>query len=176
MSDNTATGQSLQPTMSWSFDMLPKSLQRYGEYLDENWKTKVYDPSSSSYTPEMLSAHILRNMVSLMDQELRDDDLWDMFRSIFENWKLQDWKRTPGPVLKIFRNFLYENGVYTKIDNISIASKLDKLVINENFPEYPIEDIHSWLAKGKRFNSRFNPVKLQRPTPEYPTNINPKIS
>lgn len=74
-----------------------------------------------------------------------------MFRSIFENWKLQDWKRTPGPVLKIFRYFLFENGVYTKID---------KLVVNEDFPEYPIEDIQSWLAKGKRFNSRFNPVKI----------------
>lgn len=77
-----------------------------------------------------------------------------MFRSIFENWKLQDWKRTPGPVLKIFRYFLFENGVYTKID---------KLVVNEDFPEYPIEDIQSWLAKGKRFNSRFNPVKLVDP-------------
>lgn len=67
MTDSTASGQSLQPTIPWFLDMLPKILQRYGEYLDENWRTKANDPFSSSCTPKMLSAHILRNMVSLMD-------------------------------------------------------------------------------------------------------------
>ncbi|RKF65129.1 hypothetical protein OnM2_012007 [Erysiphe neolycopersici] len=29
------------------------------------------------------------------------------------------------------------------------------------------EDIQSWPAKGKRFNSRYNPLDLQKPTPKF---------
>ncbi|KAI1003157.1 hypothetical protein K3495_g5048 [Podosphaera aphanis] len=82
----------------------------------------------------MLSGHVLRNM--------------DIFKTIFE-----DWKNLPAPVLKILRKFLFENGVYTKIDNGSIAVKLENLIALDDAPEFPPDEIQKWLSKGKNFTS-----------------------
>ncbi|KAI0992517.1 hypothetical protein K3495_g15668, partial [Podosphaera aphanis] len=145
--------------------ILPHNLQRYREYLDNNWNTKVKNPSATTYTTEMLSGHVLRNMVSFADQELRDYDLWDMFKTVFEDWKLKDWKNLPAPVLKILRNFLFENGVYTKIDNGSIAVKLENLIALDDAPEFPPDEIQKWLSKGKNFNSFYHPTNINNYNP-----------
>ncbi|TQS34835.1 hypothetical protein Golomagni_04768 [Golovinomyces magnicellulatus] len=88
-----------------------------------------------------------------------------MFKTVFEDWKLKDWKNLPAPVLKILRNFLFENGVYTKIDNGSIAVKLENLIALDDAPEFPPDEIQKWLSKGKNFNSFYHPTNINNYNP-----------
>ncbi|RKF58999.1 hypothetical protein OnM2_063054 [Erysiphe neolycopersici] len=45
------------------------------------------------------------------DLDLHDDDLWEIYRDNFKDWKLEDFKEVSGPLITKLRNQLQRHGV-----------------------------------------------------------------
>lgn len=93
------------------------------------------------------------------DPDLHDDDLWEIFRDDFKDWKLEDFKEVTGPLITKLRNQLRRRGVLVlKGQGTSIAQRLLETIQQENPLEWSKDEIEDQLVADKLpFDSRFNP-------------------
>ncbi|RKF84285.1 hypothetical protein GcM1_125005, partial [Golovinomyces cichoracearum] len=93
------------------------------------------------------------------DPDLHDDDLWEIYRDDFKDWKLEDFKEVSGPLITKLRNQLRRRGVLVlKGRGTPVAQRLLETIQQENPLEWSKDEIEDQLLADKLpFDSRFNP-------------------
>ncbi|RKF55177.1 hypothetical protein GcM3_203046 [Golovinomyces cichoracearum] len=86
--------------------------------------------------------------------QFRDNTLWEQFREDFEGWKKETFEKADSKALRLLREHLRTNGVWTaKKQGVSMAGSLAQIVEDEKEHQWTVEEIESQLNEGS-FNSK----------------------
>ena len=97
-------------------------------------------------------------MVYYIDSEYNDIMLWYCMKEDFVGWTKEIWALVKKDVVRDFRNFLRENGVFVPMDGSAIGDNIQEQVINaEEEHKWTPQEIEHQLCTTKKFNSRWNP-------------------
>jgi len=143
----------------------PPELARYAADIGPDiWYNEV-GPGS---TPDEINGHILGRWSDYIDgpdtshsghgHSYKDGSLVDCFWAAFQGWTLDMWNRARWDILKGFRDFLREHGVYIIKNGAPIATNLYAALQREDFQDYDwTEDqvLHQIRTMGC-FNSPWN--------------------
>lgn len=92
----------------------------------------------------------------------RDENLLDNFAEDFEGWSADKFSCANKDLLKSFRDFLVERGIYLLKDRGKTAEKLADVLSWERLHEWTEQETIDILPKldASKFVSRFNPILI----------------
>jgi hypothetical protein len=108
-------------------------------------------------------------MLYYKSKEYDDICLWEYFREDFKGWTLDIWTLGSKAIIREFRDFLRENGVYVLKDKALIAMNVQAVLDEEEQHKWTKREIEHQIRTMRKFNSRWNPDEPESPNePESP--------
>ncbi|RKF61025.1 hypothetical protein GcM3_160017 [Golovinomyces cichoracearum] len=114
--------------------LFPKHLSEMAESVDkEKW--------GKNLTEKVINGHILHTKLWYEKGDYEDYEMWEVFREDFEGWTTEIFNLGDTKILRDFRNFLVQNGVYIPRNGAKVLDALSKVVRDENYHEWIDQEI-----------------------------------
>ena len=88
----------------------------------ETWNKAEIDPANAKQ--QDLNGFLLHRMAHYKDSEYNDTMLWQCMKEDFVGWTKETWVPAKKDIVRDFRNFLRENGVFVPIDRAIIRDNI----------------------------------------------------
>ena len=154
---------------------------KYEEEINtKTWKKEIEDITTT--TKQELNGFLVHCMVLYKDRGYTGKELWYCMKDDFNNWSKDIWAIPTKIIIRDFRNFLRENGVFVPIAGGNIGETIQKEVIDakeehiwteQEFEEQAKKKISSnWKeAIGRSSQTLSQLLPNYTPTPAIPQPI-----
>ena len=119
----------------------------------ETWDTAIINPENVN--KQDLNRFLLHRIAHYKDSEYDDTALWECMREDFVGWTKETWAPAKKDIVRDFRDFLRENGVFVPKDGGTIGDNIQEQVLNaEKEYEWTPQEIEHQIRSIKKLNSR----------------------
>jgi hypothetical protein len=129
----------------WTKHLLPKQVQYVkGGKIDERWIKGGIDLATVKTTEKdnvTTNNQVIYSWWSYTESQLQDAQLWEYFREDFRDWTEEIWGTVNPFLIREFRDFLRENGVWVAKDGAPIARNFQRLLEEEKQHVWTEKDI-----------------------------------
>ena len=144
----------------------------------KTWNKEITDLKDAKQ--QDLNGFLLHRMAHYHDSEYDNTALWEYTREDFIRWIKETWAPIKKDIVRDFRNFLRENGVFVPINGGNIGDNIQEQILDvkEEHKWTPQEiEIEHQIRATKKFNSRGNPNngQPQAPSVQAPSGQAPSI-
>jgi hypothetical protein len=131
--------------------------KKYEKDIDPaTWDIATIDVADAEQ--QELNGFILHRIAHYKDSEYNDTMLWQCVREDFTGWTKEIWNQAKKDIVRDFRNFLRENGVYVPMDGGIIGNNIQEQVLNTREEhEWTLQEVEHQIRTMKKLNSRWNP-------------------
>ena len=103
----------------------------------ETWDTDI-DPANAKQ--QDLNGFLVYRMVHYTDSEYNNAMLWCCIKEDFVGWTKETWAPIKKDIVRDFRNFLRENGVFVPINGGNIGDNIQEHIIDA-------KEEHKWTLQ-----------------------------
>ena len=128
-------------------------LKKYKKHINPKiWDTAIIN--LKNVNEQDLNGFLLYRMAHYKDSEYDDTALWECIREDFVGWTKETWAPARKDIVRDFRDFLRENGVFVPKDGGAIGDNIQEQVIDaKEEHEWTPQEIEYQLHTMKKFNS-----------------------
>ena len=105
------------------------------------WGKRFDTTNTDNFNKLVVNGHIMFFMLYYKSKGYNDICLWEYFREDFEGWTLAIWNLGDKLIIREFRDFLRENGVYVLKNRAPIAMNIQAVLDEEEQHEWTKEKV-----------------------------------
>ena len=123
----------------------------YPKKYEKDINPKIWNRDINPATAEQqdLNGFLLHRMAHYKDREYKDTMLWYCIKEDFVGWTKETWALPKKVIVRDFRNFLQENGVFVPMDRGNIGDNIQEHVINA-------KEEHEWTPQEIEHQKKLN--------------------
>ena len=140
---------------------------RYEKAINtETWDQGIANITTA--TRQELNGFLVHRMVIYEDRKYVSTVLWECIQEDFDQWSKEIWAIPEKYIIRDFRNFLVENGVFVPKSR-NIGEEIQKVIDIEEEHQWSPEELDQQLSKG------ISP-QWRRKLMDIPAPINPQVT
>ncbi|KAK9444007.1 polyprotein [Metarhizium brunneum] len=121
-------------------DDLPKRIQRHHICISQNWEYGDPRLDVDQATATQINEAIAYTMQFYDESEYQDKTLWQYFKDDFGHWTESTFQKGNTNLVRGFRDFLREKGVYCTKDGGAVAASLMRVIRETTQSAWPLDE------------------------------------
>ncbi|KID81309.1 Ribonuclease H-like protein [Metarhizium guizhouense ARSEF 977] len=121
-------------------DDLPKRIQRHHICISKNWEYGDPRLDVDQATATQINEAIAYTMQFYDESEYQDKTLWQYFKDDFGHWTESTFQKGNTNLVRGFRDFLREKGVYCTKDGGAVAASLMRVIRETTQSAWPLDE------------------------------------